>query len=243
MSFTIEPIGYLSSPYQEKFAIPRQPNLVPQAKGRITLSKEFNNLDCVRDLDEFSHIWLQFVFHQTREQGWKPTVRPPRLGGNKRMGVFATRSTFRPNALGLSVVNYHSAEMIDGKVVLNISGMDLLDKTPIVDIKPYIPYVDSVADAQAGFAKQKPQALLSVEFSSLAEQQLKQYFKNEEQEKEFKLLLVAVLSQDPRPAYKQGKLDYKIYAVKLAGFDVRWKVEHRENCITVIALQSQIVII
>jgi len=168
-SYQFNAIGTIKSPYQEKFAIPRQANLVTAAKGQIVLQGSANNSELLRGIEQFSHLWLIFVFHGTAQQGWKPLVRPPRLGGNKKMGVLATRSTFRPNPIGMSVVKLDSLETHlkanKQQTILHISGLDLLNGTPILDIKPYIPYSDALADAQAGFAQQAPLALLSVKFS------------------------------------------------------------------------------
>ncbi|PCI62829.1 MAG: tRNA (N6-threonylcarbamoyladenosine(37)-N6)-methyltransferase TrmO [Gammaproteobacteria bacterium] len=228
--FQFSPIGIIQSPYQEKFAIPRQPGLVSAAKGQILLQNEANNSELLRGIEQFSHLWLIFVFHGTLAQGWKPLVRPPRLGGNEKMGVLATRSTFRPNPIGISVVTLDSVETyLEAKkqqAILHISGLDLLNGTPILDIKPYIPYSDSLADAQAGFAQQAPQASLVVKFSTIAMKQL-----NELQQHYFdlKLLINQVLAQDPRPAYKQGKVDNKIYGMALYDLNIQWQMYSLEQ--------------
>lgn len=217
----LNPIGFVNSPYKEKFAIPRQPGLVGAAKGTITLAGDVNSIESVRDLNQFSHIWVVFIFHGTQEQGWNPLVRPPRLGGNKKTGVFATRSTFRPNPIGLSVVKLDDIKVINQNVILYISGMDLLDQTPIVDIKPYIPYSDSYPDAIAGYAQSEPETSLSVLFSAKAKQSLAE-IKNEYPD--LTLLITQVLSQDPRPAYKKNKPDEKVYGMKLYDFNIQWKI-------------------
>ena len=166
--WTVEPIGYISTPYKEKFAIPRQPGLVSSAMGCITLTSQENQQQMIRGLDKFSHLWLLFIFHQTEQQGWKPLVRPPRLGGNEKVGVLATRSTFRPNAIGMSVVKLEQITRVENKVNIWVSGVDLLDHTPIVDIKPYIPYSDAVPDASASFAQSAPEDTLAVSFTDKA---------------------------------------------------------------------------
>lgn len=217
----IQPIGIVSSPYKEKFAIPRQPGLVSSAKGTIKLLGEVNNIDSVRELAQFSHIWLLFIFHGTQAQGWKPLVRPPRLGGNKKIGVLATRSTFRPNPIGMSVVKLEKIEQFDQDVILHISGMDLLDHTPIVDIKPYIPYSDAIPAANAGFAQQQPLVNLNVTFSEHAQLAL-QALANELPD--LTLLIEQVLAQDPRPAYKQTKTDDKIYGMSLYHLNIQWRM-------------------
>jgi len=228
-------IGQVHSPYKEKFAIPRQPGLVSAAKGTITLTGDANNSELVRELAEFSHIWVLFVFHGTQEQGWKPLVRPPRLGGNKKVGVLATRSTFRPNPIGMSVVKLESIVTEDKQVILHISGIDLLDQTPIIDIKPYVPYSDSLPTAQAGFAQSPPEISLSVTFSDKTKQSLiaevKEY-------PELANLITQVLCQDPRPAYKQNKLDTKLYGMRLYGFNIVWQMQSL-SCLLVIEIVKQ----
>jgi len=217
----LSPIGLVSSPYKEKFAIPRQPGLVTAAKGTIKLLGEVNNVESIRGLEQFSHIWLIFVFHGTQEQGWKSLVRPPRLGGNKKIGVLATRSTFRPNPIGMSVVKLDKVELIAQDVILHISGMDLLDQTPIIDIKPYIPYSDSLPNANAGFAQAQPQVKLSVSFTEQAQQAITR-LKNEIPD--LMLIIEQVLSQDPRPAYKQNKSDEKVYGMSLYNLNIQWRM-------------------
>lgn len=219
--YQIEPIAILSSPYQEKFAIPRQPGLVQAAQGRLWLQGDYNNPHCLQGIEDFSHLWLQFVFHQTIAQGWKPLVRPPRLGGNRKVGVFATRSTFRPNGLGLSVVALERVGVENGRWFLDISGFDLLDQTPIVDIKPYIAYSDALKDARSGFA-QDPPARMEVAFTDPVAQALSDRPK-------LKTLIAQVLAQDPRPAYQRAPASTadpaRTYGVRLADHNVKWQVE------------------
>jgi len=223
---TLRPIGIVNSPYKEKFAIPRQPGLVNAAKGTVRLLGDVNNSDSVRELEQFSHIWLIFVFHGTQSQGWKPLVRPPRLGGNKKIGVLATRSTFRPNPIGMSVVKLDEIEICEQDVILHISGIDLLDGTPIVDIKPYVPYSDSLPNANAGFAQTQPQPNLTVNFSEQTQQALTTL---ESEFPELTLLIEQVLAQDPRPAYKQNKADEKVYGMNLYNLNIQWKMVDSEN--------------
>jgi tRNA-Thr(GGU) m(6)t(6)A37 methyltransferase TsaA len=220
VEFTI--IGKVNSPYKEKFAIPRQPGLVTSAKATISLSGKANNAELVRELSQFSHIWVLFVFHGTQEQGWNPLVRPPRLGGNKKIGVLATRSTFRPNPIGMSVVKLDSIEVENQQVALHISAVDLLDKTPVIDIKPYVPYSDSIAYAEAGFAQNQPSQNLKITFSKKAQISLTEHQKNIP---DLALFIEQVLAQDPRPAYKQGKVDEKIYGMHLYNLNIQWKME------------------
>jgi len=222
-AITFNYIGHVLSPFKEKFAIPRQPGLVNAAQGKVVLTGDANNADLVKELSQFSHIWLLFIFHGTQTQGWKPLVRPPRLGGNKKMGVLATRSTFRPNPIGMSVVKLLSIEVKNQQVILHISGLDLLDKTPIVDIKPYVPYSDALPDAQAGFAQAPPAINLSVVFSDSAQLALKEF---SEKWPELAPLIEQVLAQDPRPAYKQGKNDEKIYGMTLYDLNIEWQMQN-----------------
>lgn len=220
-SFKFDALGVIESPYQEKFAIPRQPNLVSAAKGKVVLLGDANNQELVRDIKQFSHLWLIFVFHGTQEQGWKPLVRPPRLGGNVKTGVLATRSTFRPNPIGMSVVKLDKVVTEKKQTILHISGLDLLNGTPILDIKPYVPYSDALIDADAGFAQEQPKAVLSVIFS---EQMQADLIKYEQDDRELALLIEQVLKQDPRPAYKRGKTDDKVYGMSLYDLNIQWQL-------------------
>lgn len=220
-SFKFDAIGVVESPYQEKFAIPRQPNLVSAAKGRIILTGLANNSELVRDIEQFSHLWILFVFHGTQDQGWKPLVRPPRLGGNVKTGVLATRSTFRPNPIGMSVVKLDNVVSNKQQTILHISGLDLLNGTPIVDIKPYVPYSDAITDANAGFAQEQPDTSLTVIFS---EQMQADLIKYEQDDCDLTLLIEQVLKQDPRPAYKRGRADDKVYGMSLYNLNIQWQV-------------------
>ncbi len=219
--FHFHAIGKVSSPYSEKFAIPRQPGLVSAAKGKITLVDSANNPELVRGLEQFSHIWVLFIFHGTAEQGWKPLVRPPRLGGNKKLGVLATRSTFRPNPVGMSVVKLDKITNDNKQVALHISGLDLLDGTPVIDIKPYVPYSDALTNVNAGFAKSAPEQLLTVTFTLQAQQQLT---KQQANFPELAQLITQVLAQDPRPAYKKNERDTKEYGIRLYQLNIKWRL-------------------
>ncbi|MEX1222036.1 MAG: tRNA (N6-threonylcarbamoyladenosine(37)-N6)-methyltransferase TrmO [Idiomarina sp.] len=227
MQHTLETIGYVQSPYPEKFAVPRQPGLVDAAKIYIELSAPYDHPDTVRGLDAFSHIWVTFIFHKTLAQGWKPLVRPPRLGGNQKVGVFATRSTFRPNALGLSVVKLEQVLVTGGKVRLQVSGADWVHGTPVVDIKPYVPYADSIADADGAFAAAAP-TLMTTQFSAAAQQQLQQLTTSYPQ---LEQLITQVLAQDPRPAYKDNSEPDKSYGMTLYDLNIRWQVKNGENLV------------
>jgi tRNA-Thr(GGU) m(6)t(6)A37 methyltransferase TsaA len=225
--YSFEPVAYVQSPYREKFAIPRQPGLVPSAQGRVILAGAANCEAAVDGLQQFSHLWLQFVFHATAEQGWKPKVRPPRLGGNAKVGVFATRSTFRPNPIGLSAVKLDEICFDEGHWQLRISGFDLLDGTPVLDIKPYIAYSDAIGTSSDSFAQEAP-ATMPVEFSPLATAQL-------ESQPAFTQLIREVLAQDPRPAYRRGKADNKVYAVHLQDSNVEWQVIGERVVVTAVS--------
>lgn len=220
-NFQFNVIGVIESPYKEKFAIPRQPGLIDDGQGYLRLFPPYNHPDAVRGLEQFSHIWLIFIFHQTMTEGWRSLVRPPRLGGNTKMGVFATRSPFRPNPIGMSLIELKNLIIRDNEIGLALGSMDLVDGTPVIDIKPYLPFVESLPKAVAGFAQAAPASEMKVVFSATAQKQLI------EQQTHYPFLerfIRQVLAQDPRPAYKKSEADEKIYAVHLLDFNVRWQV-------------------
>jgi len=225
-SHVVEPIGFIESPYTEKFAVPRQPGLVSAATARIVLQGDYANPDCVRGLTEFSHIWVLFLFHQTTAQGWKPLVRPPRLGGNEKRGVFATRSTFRPNNLGMSVVKLTGIKYRDKQTIIEVQGADWVNHTPVIDIKPYVPYADAIPEAVGGFAPSAPEQSLTTTFSADAQQQLQQL---NQQYPELQALISQVLAQDPRPAYQQNDTDGREYGMTLYDVNIRWQVKNQQN--------------
>lgn len=227
-SFSISPIGHIHSPYKQKFAIPRQPRLVDAAKGKLVFAPEFNREEFVRGLDEFSHLWLIFRFHETADKGYSAMVRPPRLGGNQRKGVFATRATFRPNALGMSAVELDKIEYQNGQLALILRGIDLLDGTPIIDIKPYLPYSDALSDASAGFADTRPQTPMSVEFSP----QALAFIAKQPAELNLATFISQVLKQDPRPAYKKQQQATQHYGMNLYHYNIRWQVDNNHNYVT-----------
>ena len=224
-NISLKPIAIIHSPYKEKFAVPRQPGLVPSAHALLEILPPYNDINAFTGFENFSHLWLMFIFHKNKQSsGWQPTVRPPRLGGNKRLGVFATRSPNRPNPIGLSLVEFHGVIQKKGKLFLQLNNIDLVDGTPIVDIKPYIPYADSKPDATAGFAQTIPEILMEVCFSEVALEKIADNVT-------LKTLIEQVLKQDPRPAYKKGKADSKTYAMHLLEFNILWQV--KGNTITV----------
>jgi len=233
-TFQFEQIGVIRSPYKEKFAVPRQPGLVKSGGGELHLIAPYNQADAVRGLEAFSHLWVLFIFHQTMEGGWRPTVRPPRLGGNARMGVFATRSTFRPNPVGMSLVELNGIRCQKDQVILELGGLDLVDGTPVVDIKPYLPFAEALPDARASYAQQAPQADMPVYFTDALAVELVHLEKRYPRLREF---IVDVLAQDPRPAYRKEEDAGKAYAVWLLDFNVRWRVT--DSGFEVFALEPQ----
>ncbi len=231
--FQFKPIGFIHSCFREKFGIPRQPGLAPAAQATLELVPPYAQPEAVRGLKDFSHLWLLFVFHGIATGHWHPTVRPPRLGGNQRLGVFATRSTFRPNPIGLSAVKLKSIAVHRGQVVLHLSGVDLLDGTPILDIKPYLPYADHIPTATSGFTDQTPAITLTVQLSPAAATVCDAQADDTLQE-----LITQILSQDPRPAYQRDARPKKQYGVRLLNYDVRW--EMRDNIAYVIEIKNNI---
>lgn len=214
MSHTVSPIGYVRSCFKEKFAIPRQPQLAPAATGMLELLPPFDTGDAVEGLEQVSHVWLIFLFHQALEDKPRLKVRPPRLGGNQSMGVFATRATHRPNGLGQSVVKLEKVE--PGRLWL--SGIDLLDGTPVIDIKPYVPYADIVADARNAIADTPP-APIAVHWSDEALRQAHEHGLRLRQP--VRELIEQCLAQDPRPAYQKPPPERR-YGVRLWDLDVHW---------------------
>ncbi|MCW9025395.1 MAG: tRNA (N6-threonylcarbamoyladenosine(37)-N6)-methyltransferase TrmO, partial [Gammaproteobacteria bacterium] len=171
MSYKFEPVGVVQSCFKEKFGIPRQPGLIAEARASIKILPPYDRDEAFVGLDEFSHIWVLFIFHQCLRDTWKPTVRPPRLGGNKRVGVFASRSTHRPNSVGMSVVKLDNICRDHNGLVLSISGVDLMEGTPVIDIKPYLPYADNITGATGGYAPAAPECQQHVTFTEQAQQQ------------------------------------------------------------------------
>ncbi len=216
MEAIIRPIAVMRSDFPTKFGIPRQSGLVKSLRSTIVFEPEFRNPDALRGLEDFSHIWLIWQFSEAVRTEWTPTVRPPRLGGNTRMGVFATRSPFRPNALGLSCVKIIGIEQTaESGTVIHVAGADLMDGTPIFDIKPYIPYGDCHPEALGGFTSTAGDYLLQVDFP----QSLLKKLPKDKQEAALELL-----SHDPRPSYQEQP--DRIYGLSFAGFDIRFSVSN-----------------
>ena len=217
----IQVIARMHSDFASKFGIPRQSGLVDSLHSTIVFEPEFRNPDALRGIEDFSHLWIIWQFSEAVRQGWSPTVRPPRLGGNTRMGVFATRSPFRPNPIGLSSVKLLGVEQTEKYgAVLHVGGADLMDGTPIFDIKPYIAYGDAHPDARGGFTDRAGDFLLNVDFPATLLSRLPE---------EKRDAAIGVLSHDPRPSY-QRQPD-RIYGLTFAGFDIRFQVQ--DNVLTV----------
>lgn len=219
-SHNVSIIGDIESCFPQKFGIPRQPSLASAAKAKIRFRSGFNDPQALEGLEGFSHIWVLFIFHSCLGQSWRAQVRPPRLGGNRKKGVFATRSPFRPNYIGLSVVRLEAISKDKNGTFLKISGHDFLNATPVVDVKPYLPYVDNVPAAVGGFAHAPAGELLAVRFSELAEGKISDLASHYS---ELRLLIEQVIGQDPRPAYKD---DYdKQYGLSLFELNIKWTVK------------------
>ncbi len=220
MKFEFQPIGTIHSCFKEKFGIPRQPGLVAEASATLELLPPYNRAEAVRGIEQFSHLWILFIFHECLRSEWKPTVRPPRLGGNERIGVFASRATYRPNPIGISPIKLDHVETTANRVVLHLKGVDLLDGTPVVDIKPYIPYVDHISDATAGFAERPPPRKQTITFSAAATQRC---IEMRESHPNLRTMIEQLLQSDPRPAYK-GEEAGRVYGMRLWDFDLQWRV-------------------
>ncbi len=223
-TFPVKMIGHIRSDFPTKFGIPRQSGLVESLKATVVFEPEYRNPDALRGLENFSHIWLIWEFSGAVREDWSPTVRPPRLGGNKRLGVFATRSPFRPNPIGLSCVRLERIELDEEYgPVLRVSGADLMDGTPIFDIKPYIPYADCKPEATGGFTQTVERVLLEVECSSELLSAVPE---------DRRAALLGVLANDPRPSYQNDPK--RVYGMAFAGLEVRFSV--RENVLTVLEI-------
>ena len=221
-------IATIHSCYKEKFGIPRQPGLV-SSSAIIEVHSDYAQDEAFRELETFSHIWVIFVFHGLKSKKWKPTVRPPRLGGNQRIGVFATRSMFRPNPIGLSVVELKNIERKGNNLLLHILGGDFLDATPVLDIKPYVPYADSINSATAGYAIDKPEIKFDVLFSQKVKEAL---IKAEINHPRLSTIIKEILQIDPRPAYQDKKQVKNEFAIKLYDYDLKWHIDNNQIVVT-----------
>lgn len=217
----IRPIARIHTDFPDKFGIPRQSNLINSLRGQIVFEPAFRDANALREIEQYSHLWLIWGFSANKEEEFHPTVRPPRLGGNTRVGVFASRSPFRPNSLGLSVVKLEKVDYSSEKgPVIEVSGIDMLDGTPIYDIKPYLPYVDSVPGATDGFALNKKEGSLNVTFLENLYEAVPAASRD---------ALTAVLSQDPRPQYQEDPS--RIYKMDFAGMNVSFSVSGDTLCV------------
>ena len=217
---TIKPVAYIKNAYKEKFGVPRQSGLAPSVKSVIEFCEDYSDENIIRGIEQYSHLWLVWGFSKNGGQ-WSPTVRPPRLGGNKRVGVFATRSPFRPNGLGLSCVKLEEIKTGNKGISLVVSGADLADNTPIYDIKPYLPYVDCIEGADGGFSEEHKGDFVEVEFSDTAKDLL-----SDSQIKS----LSEILSLDPRPSYQDD--ENRIYGLSFDDFQVKFRYENQKIYVT-----------
>lgn len=224
----MKPIAYMKTDFGTKFGLPRQSGFVPELRGQIIFEKNYSRPEAFRGIEEFSHLWVLWEFSEAKRpaDAWSPTVRPPRLGGNRRIGVFATRSPFRPNPIGLSCVRLDRLHFEKGIAVLSVSGIDLMDGTPIYDIKPYLPSADSHPDASESYTAKTKLHALKVLFPSTLLEQLPE---------EHRTCVIRILEQDPRPGYSQDP--ERIYGIQYAGFDIRFRVEG--TCLTVTELKHE----
>ena len=213
--FYVTPIAYIHTDFKEKFGIPRQSGRAPSLLAKIVFEPEYRLEEAFREIEQFSHLWLLFDFSLAHKETWSPTVRPPRLGGNKRVGVFATRSPFRPNPIGLSCVKLVRVERNENEgLTLIVSGADLLDNTPILDVKPYLPYADSIPNASAGYAGEHQNECLKVDFPQTLLEKIPLEKRNG---------LLDCLADDPRPSYQD---EGRIYGMRFADFNVKFTVEN-----------------
>ncbi len=227
----LTPIAVIRSCFKEKFGIPRQPNLVPEAPATLVFEPEFARPEAIRGLAGFSHIWIIFLFHQAPAGSWRTMVRPPRLGGNKKVGIFASRSPFRPNPVGMSAVALESIEQTPKGPVLHLKGGDFLDQTPVLDIKPYLPYADSIPDAAPGFAPEAPAPGLEIRFCETAREQCLEI---ERKIPRFTAIVTQVLENDPRPAYTadRGEEVEQEFGFCLFDRNIKWRQKGRTATVT-----------
>lgn len=222
-ALTLSPVAITRSCFRDKFGVPRQPGLTRHAWADLVIQPPYNREDAFRGLEACSHLWLTFQFHQAVRAEWRPTIRPPRLGGNRKIGVFASRSPFRPNSLGLSVVRNEGLERRGSELVLRIREHDLIEGTPILDIKPYLPFADAVPDAHIQWAADPPTERLPVIFSADADKQLAAL--DPRQYPEFRELIEDVVAYDPRPSFRRGRTEDRIYGAHLYDHNVRFRFD------------------
>lgn len=239
MSGELETIGILRSPFREKFGVPRQPGLLRGLRCELEIRPEFSADDFWRGLDEFSHLWLVWRFHLDEGRGGRrrPTVRPPRLGGEERRGVFATRSGFRPNGLGLSLVRLRGLRRTGNAMVLELGAADLVDGTPVVDVKPYLAWAEARPDAEGGFAAEPPSATREVVLNARVRDQIAARSELPDLEE----FIVDLLSLDPRPAWDRREVpEDRVFGIRLHDFDLRWReVAGRAEVLELAALREE----
>jgi tRNA-Thr(GGU) m(6)t(6)A37 methyltransferase TsaA len=228
--FEFAPIGFVRTPFADRFGVPRQPGLASEARGVIKLNPDPDLKTALKKLNEFTHLWIIFVFHAHGGKNWKPSIRPPRLGGARKVGVLASRSPHRPNPIGLSAVALEKIDFAaEGGPEIHVSGVDLIDQTPVLDIKPYLPYADSIPQAGSGWASQ-PIPRYAVTFTAEAQAQLQQYDPDNKQK--LHDLIVSVLELDPRPAFQkrqkpvaEASSQGARYGFDVAGFDIKYEIQ------------------
>ncbi|HET8802351.1 MAG TPA: tRNA (N6-threonylcarbamoyladenosine(37)-N6)-methyltransferase TrmO [Marinobacter sp.] len=235
-ALTLAPVAITASCFRDKFGVPRQPGLTRHARAELVIQPPFDREDAFRGLETASHLWLTFQFHEAVRAEWRPVVRPPRLGGNRKMGVFASRSPFRPNSLGLSVVRNEGLIRRGNQLVLKISDHDLIDGTPILDIKPYLPFADAVPGATLGWADAPPTERWPVVFLADAEAQLAAL--PPEQYPDLRPLIEDVVAYDPRPSFRRGRDEARIYGAHLYDLNVRFRFvnDHSEKRVEVLTV-------
>lgn len=235
MEIRFSPIGILRSPFTDRFGVPRQPGLVAAAESRLVMLPPYDREEAFKGIEGFSHVWLLFIFHDDcLEAGWRPTVRPPRLGGRERVGVFASRAPYRPNCIGLSAVEHLGIERGAEGLVLHLRGADLLDGTPVLDVKPYVPYADAITEARCGFAQEAPNADWEVAFSAVAEQAIADA--DPEGKLRLRELIAQILAQDPRPGYMDRYPERDQFALRVYDLEIRWRVQGRKALVEAVAL-------
>ncbi len=217
-SLNLTPVARIHSCFTEKFGIPRQPGLVESATASMEMLPPFDRREMVRGLEKFSHIWIHFLFHETVAEGWRSTIRPPWLGRQKRVGIFASRSPHRPNFMGLSVVRLVGIRVVGKKLFLDLAGIDILDQTPVFDIKPYVPYSDRIAEATSGYTLE-PEAVAEVIFAEEAVAACAAY--QQERGRDIRGLIREILQHDPRPASQRGR--EREYGMLLWDMNIRWQ--------------------